>query len=42
MALKASKYLNYQIIEFGENINLDNRNYNFLQNVKKIIESLES
>ena len=38
MALKASKYLNYQIIEFGKNINLDNRNYNALYNVKKIIK----
>ena len=38
MALKASKYLKYKVIEFGKNTNLDNRNYNFLLNVKKIIK----
>ena len=37
MALKAAKFLNYKIIEFGNNPNLRNDNYNLLNNVKKLI-----
>ena len=36
MALNAAKFLNYKIVEFGNNPNLRNDNYNLLENVKNL------
>lgn len=38
MALRCSKLLGYEIIEFGKNINLRNENFSILDNVKKLSE----
>ena len=36
MALRCSKLLGYNIVEFGNNINLRNENFFILNNVKKL------
>ena len=36
MALKCSKFLGHQIVEFGKNTNLRNENFSLLDNVKKL------